>query len=129
MSAETFAPQRLRYWPCLPVMIIRCCPGFLWPAMAAASASAFAVAMAQEFIDLAAGPKAQQEPVEPAWATPGTVLLELDCVRLRGFGTATEGVATLICAPFALHAATITDIAPGHAWLRPCRQQRAVPCL
>jgi poly(3-hydroxybutyrate) depolymerase len=83
--------------------------------MAAASASAFAVAMAQEFIDLAAGPKAQQEPVEPAWATPGTVLLELDCVRLRGFGTATEGVATLICAPFALHAATITDIAPGHS--------------
>jgi poly(3-hydroxyalkanoate) synthetase len=89
--------------------------GFLWPAMAAASASAFAVAMAQEFINLAAGPKAQQEPVEPAWATPGTVLLELDCVRLRGFGTATEGVATLICAPFALHAATITDIAPGHS--------------
>ena len=81
--------------------------------MAAASASAFAAAMAQEFIDLAAGPKAEQEPVEPTWATPGTVLLELDCARLRGFGTATEGVATLICAPFALHSAAITDIAPA----------------
>jgi poly(3-hydroxybutyrate) depolymerase len=88
---------------------------FLWPAMAAASASAFAAAMAQEFIDLAAGRKAEHETVEPAWATPCTVPLELDCVRLRGFGTATEGVATLICAPFALHAATITDIAPGHS--------------
>ena len=83
--------------------------------MAAASASAFAAAMAQEFIDLAAGRKAEQETVEPAWATPCTVPLDLDCVRLRGFGAATEGVATLICAPFALHSAAITDIAPGHS--------------
>ena len=83
--------------------------------MAAASASAFAAAMAQEFIDLAAGRKAEHETVEPAWATPCTVPLELDCVRLRGFGAATEAVETLICAPFALHSAAITDIAPGHS--------------
>jgi poly(3-hydroxybutyrate) depolymerase len=36
-------------------------------------------------------------------------------VRLRDFSTTTQGTATLICAPFALHGATIVDFAPRHS--------------
>ena len=36
-------------------------------------------------------------------------------MRLRNFSTETGGLATLICAPYALHSATIADFAPGHS--------------
>ena len=35
-------------------------------------------------------------------------------VRLRDFSTSADGSPTLLCAPFALHQATITDFAPDH---------------
>jgi poly(3-hydroxyalkanoate) synthetase len=88
---------------------------FLWPALVAESASEFAAAMAKEFVDLAIGPDAGAKGREPQWTTHSEVALELDSVRLRDFSTAAEGVATLVCAPFALHAATITDFAPHHS--------------
>ena len=49
------------------------------------------------------------------WTTSNTVALELASMRLRNFSTGTEGPATLICAPYALHRATIADFAPGHS--------------
>jgi poly(3-hydroxyalkanoate) synthetase len=49
------------------------------------------------------------------WTTPNKVALELPSMRLRDFSTGTEGSATLICAPYALHAATVADFAPGHS--------------
>ncbi len=36
-------------------------------------------------------------------------------MRLRDFSTGTDGFATLICAPYALHNATIADFAPDHS--------------
>jgi poly(3-hydroxyalkanoate) synthetase len=36
-------------------------------------------------------------------------------MRLRNFSTRADGPATLICAPYALHGATIADFAPGHS--------------
>ena len=36
-------------------------------------------------------------------------------MRLRDFSTQTQGQTTLICAPYALHGATIADFAPGHS--------------
>src|SRR5260370_10839615 len=36
-------------------------------------------------------------------------------MRLRNFSTGTGGLATLICAPYALHSASIADFAPGHS--------------
>ncbi|MGB7692122.1 MAG: alpha/beta fold hydrolase [Pseudolabrys sp.] len=43
------------------------------------------------------------------------MVLELTTVRLRDFSTASDGPATLVCAPFALHGAAITDLAPRHS--------------
>jgi poly(3-hydroxybutyrate) depolymerase len=88
---------------------------FLWPALMAESASEFASAVAKEFVDLAIGPDADAKGPEPRWTTPNSVALELASVRLRDFSAAPEGVPTLVCAPFALHGATITDFAPHHS--------------
>lgn len=87
---------------------------FLWPAFAAASASEMAALFAKQLTDIAigyGGPPAQ----EPHWATQHTIALELKTARLRDFTTKNEGPAALICAPFALHGAAMTDLAPGHS--------------
>ena len=86
---------------------------FLWPALVAESASEFASATARGFADLAIGP--QPPTREPQWTTPNRVSLELPSVRLRDFSTSADGSPTLLCAPFALHQATITDFAPDHS--------------
>jgi poly(3-hydroxyalkanoate) synthetase len=88
---------------------------FLWPALMAESASEFASAVAREFVDLAIGPDADTKGPEPGWTTPNSVVLEPTSVRLRDFSTAPEGVRTLVCAPFALHGATIADFTPHHS--------------
>lgn len=88
---------------------------FLWPALAAETASEFASAMAREFINLAVRPGAETGAPEPQFSTRNKVVLELATVRLRGFSTASDGPATLVCAPFALHGAAITDLAPRHS--------------
>jgi poly(3-hydroxyalkanoate) synthetase len=86
----------------------------MWPAFAAASASEIAAFMARRFVGFAMG-AADIPSHEPAWATPNTVALELNSVRLRDFSTAADGVPTLLCAPFALHGAAVADMAPGHS--------------
>jgi poly(3-hydroxyalkanoate) synthetase len=84
---------------------------FLWPAFAAASVGGFAYA-AKEFANFwNPSPRAR----EPPWTTRSKVALELSSVRLRDFSVGSGGAATLVCAPFALHGATITDLAPGHS--------------
>lgn len=88
---------------------------FLWPAMVAEQASKFAAAMAQEYAKFATAAEPPEPRAEPQWATPNKVSLELATVRLRDFSTSSDGVATLVCAPFALHSATIADFAPRHS--------------
>jgi len=88
---------------------------FLWPALAAGSASEFASAMAREFANLVVGPDTQAGGTPPRWATRNKVPLELAAVRLRDFSRGRDGAATLICAPFALHGATMVDFAPHHS--------------
>ena len=51
----------------------------------------------------------------PVWATRHDLRLELGTMELRDFSGADTGVPALICAPFALHCATIADFAPGHS--------------
>src|SRR5664280_1198571 len=89
--------------------------GFMWPAFAAASASEFAGLLAKRFVNLAMGEGDGPAAREPKWATPNTIALELKSVRLRDFSTVKDGVATLLCAPFALHGAAVADLAPGHS--------------
>ncbi len=66
-------------------------------------------------MNLAVGPGTETGAPEPPFATANKVALELVSVRLRDFSTASDGPATLVCAPFALHGATITDLAPRHS--------------
>jgi poly(3-hydroxybutyrate) depolymerase len=88
---------------------------FLWPAIAAESMSEIASVMAKQFADLAIGIEPDQKRAEPAWATENKVALELASVTLRDFSIAPEGIPTLVCAPFAIHGASVADFAPGHS--------------
>jgi poly(3-hydroxybutyrate) depolymerase len=84
---------------------------FAWPALMAASVGeAFAASLA--------GRQAVPEAIEerqPVWATPHRLRLELGTMELRDFSTGDSGIPALICAPFALHCATIADFARGHS--------------
>jgi poly(3-hydroxyalkanoate) synthetase len=51
----------------------------------------------------------------PRWTTPHQLRLELGTMALRDFSVSREGVPALICAPFALHCATIADFAAGRS--------------
>ncbi len=88
---------------------------FMWPALAAASASEFAALVAKHFAGLAVGADEGPAAREPQWATPNEITLELKTVRLRDFSSGADGVPALLCAPFALHGAGVTDVAPGHS--------------
>jgi poly(3-hydroxybutyrate) depolymerase len=92
---------------------------FLWPAIAAASTSGMMSALAGQLAQLGGAP-ATQSP-RPEWATPNRVALELPCMRLREFCADPRATPTLICAPFALHRATIADFAPGRSLVRALR--------
>ena len=47
--------------------------------------------------------------------TPNQVALELPSMRLRKFSPDGNDIATLVCAPLALHDAALTDFAPDHS--------------
>ena len=59
-------------------------------------------------------PEEMPSPEEPTWVTPNTVRIELPAMRLREFASG-GGTPTLVVAPFALHGATLVDLAPGHS--------------
>lgn len=86
---------------------------FFWPWLAAASAGEAALNAVNE---LALRSAPDVPPAEkPSWTTPHTVLLELPTMQLRDFSCAEGGAPLVICAPFALHGATIADFAPHHS--------------
>jgi len=88
----------------------------MWPALLAASVSDAASAVASEFAQLAAAAEEAEPPlVAPRWASANEIALELATMRVRDFSGGSAGEPTLICAPFALHGATIADFAPGHS--------------
>jgi poly(3-hydroxybutyrate) depolymerase len=89
---------------------------FLWPALLAASVSDAASAVASEFAHLAAEAEEAEAPVvPPRWTSANEIALELSTMRLRDFSSGAVGPPTLVCAPFALHGATVADFAPGHS--------------
>lgn len=96
----------------------------LWPLIVAASASEAMAAQAAGFARLVAGPVAAPMPGPVAtWATPHRMRLDMSSLALRDFSTDNTGNGTaapaptpaLVCAPFALHGATLADFAPGHS--------------
>lgn len=86
---------------------------FFWPALAFVSAGETASAVAAYFLGFDAD--GDPAPHGPEGATPSTIALELQTVRLRDFTTANRGVPALVCTPLALHGATIADLATGHS--------------
>ena len=87
---------------------------FLWPFIAAsrtvaAQADSAARIMAASFAEPA------DDAARPPWTTANRVRLDLTTMELRDFSTAGDGVAALLCAPLALHGATLADFAPGHS--------------
>jgi poly(3-hydroxybutyrate) depolymerase len=72
-------------------------------------------AFAKELAHLAGGHSSNSMPREPRWTTPNRIALELPSMRLRDFSADGDSVATLVCAPLALHDATLTDFAPDHS--------------
>ena len=88
--------------------------GLYWPALAFEFASEFASGMTRQFAKRADDILGEAA-AEPSWTNPNKVALELDAVRLRDFSTGSDAEPTLICAPFALHGATIVDFAPQHS--------------
>jgi poly(3-hydroxyalkanoate) synthetase len=84
---------------------------FAWPALMAASVGeAFAASLARR--PAARTPERERRPV---WTTQHCVHFELGTMALRDFSCGDGGTPTLICAPFALHTATIADFAPGRS--------------
>jgi poly(3-hydroxyalkanoate) synthetase len=90
-------------------------PGLLlWPFNAASEiVAAQADGMARILAAACAEPPG--EVTKPSWTTSNKIRLDLTTMELRDFSTAAEGVATLICAPFALHGAALADFATGHS--------------
>jgi hypothetical protein len=63
-------------------------------------------ALAKQFEHLAAGRTSNSMFRESRWTTPSRIALELPSMRLREFSADGDDIATLICAPLALHDAT-----------------------
>jgi poly(3-hydroxyalkanoate) synthetase len=57
-----------------------------------------------------------------SWTTPHTVALDLTTMRLRDFSIEANGQSALICAPYALHGAVLTDFARDHSLVRALQQ-------
>ena len=49
------------------------------------------------------------------WTSANTIVRDLATMRVREFGTGGTGPGVILIAPFALHTATIADLAPGHS--------------
>ncbi len=95
----------------------------LWPFAAAASVGQATAAVFDAMTTALSGKDDDGPP--PDWATPSTVRLALPSMLLRDFSRdAASGdstsfdnaePATLVCAPFALHRATVADFAARHS--------------
>ena len=89
---------------------------WLWPLISAASMSRVAAAGFDTVAKVLAADN-RTAPLLPApdWATANVVAVELPSMRLRDFSRSATEPATIICAPFALHGATVADFASGHS--------------
>jgi poly(3-hydroxyalkanoate) synthetase len=87
----------------------------VWPLAAAALAAKANVRFLEDLMSSVSRKPNVSGNLSLLWTTSNTVALELASMRLRSFSTDTDGLATLICAPYALHGATIADFAPGHS--------------
>lgn len=89
---------------------------FLWPLILSAAASGATASLFKTFAEgWIASAGGDRNAPEPEFTTPNAVSLALSSMRLRDFSTGAPGQPTLVCAPYALHGATIADFAPGYS--------------
>jgi poly(3-hydroxyalkanoate) synthetase len=87
-----------------------------WPLLAATSAGDASAALLKTIAGGWAPDTRQATDLpKPEWASPNTVVLELPSMRLRDFSTGPQGQPALVCAPYALHGASIADFAADHS--------------
>lgn len=99
--------------PGVPTQTPRLPPALLWPLAAAASASQTTASLLDLMVaTLTSG---ANEPHAPEWSTSNVVRLDLPSMQLRDFSRDTVAPATVVCAPFALHRATVADFSSGHS--------------
>lgn len=111
--SEDVVPERS---DAAPIVLSPAAIPFLWPLHVASAMNASAGAAMKWYAGLLAGAaEAATIPQEPGWTTANRIALTLPTMRLRDFSSSGTGQPTLICAPFALHGATIADFAPGHS--------------
>jgi poly(3-hydroxybutyrate) depolymerase len=93
-----------------------------WPWLVAASASeAVASALGDVARRLVFDGHDRPGASEPGWETPHQVTLELQTMQLRDFSNGEGGMATLICAPYALHGSSVADFSPGYSLVETLR--------
>jgi poly(3-hydroxyalkanoate) synthetase len=85
-----------------------------WPLFTAAVASQATAAWLANFAGSIEGQTGAGNAL-PVWTTTNTISLELETMRFRDFSVRPAGTPVIICAPFAVHRATIADFAPGHS--------------
>lgn len=96
---------------------------FLWPLHVASAINESAGAVLKWYAGILAGSiDTETEVPEPGWTTSNTTTLTLPTMRLRDFSTGRDGTPALICAPYALHGATIADLASGHSVVEALQQ-------
>lgn len=86
---------------------------FAWPLAAVSQIAQANIRLFENLLPLAKQPGSRQSSFP--WTSPNKIALELGSMRLRNFSIQEDGHATLICAPYALHGATVADFAPGHS--------------
>ncbi len=101
----------------LPVM------PFVWPLMFAQSLGSATTSALYRYSEMWAN-ALQAGPSQPplSWTTPNDIRLELPTMQLRDFHGPQTGQPVLLCAPYSLHGAIITDFAAGHSVVEVLRQ-------
>lgn len=97
---------------------------FVWPFQVARAINESAASLLNFnwYAGVFDGARNETPVAEPHWTTPNTVVLKLPTLWLRDVSTSKDGQPTLICAPYALHGATIVDFAPRHSIVEALRQ-------
>lgn len=90
---------------------------WFWPMAAAVEMEEAGLEIFRRNLDAAAEIAEIEGPPVPEWATPNTVVTELDTMRLRDFtpGSSAETPPVLIDPPYAGHSSTIADYRKGQS--------------
>jgi len=98
---------------------------FLWPLAAAMELGEEGLKLFQNNLRFISEAERITAPAPPEWATPNSILLDMDTMRVRDFANAPSGqMPVIIDAPYAGHSATIADYAKGQSLVETLQASR-----